>query len=299
MKKVYLKLKHDRSTKKAIRQRLKRKENAQRLKLVKNLKSADMVVTSTDDLKSLPKRLPSNVKMMQIIDCGGAQRYRAARKLKIANATRLFERSVARLTFSVSLRACEDVIESTDKRWLQLGILGLGNIGQEVLFGLEGLLKSPEYSKSFPFDSIVISEVRDARVGWRRRLRSQFEQLDISLSWDDLDKTLMSSDILIVAAHRGPTADPLLGAVEAELINANSWVIDVSEAGVVDKSAFPMQNDPPKPRYVWIPALSEQMKESTGMSLDLDPKEVARFVVRNLKRVSKGRPVDLVSIPDA
>ena len=300
MKEVYIRLKSDRPTKQAIRQRLTRKKNAKRFKLVKDLKSAKMVVTSTADLKSLPKKLPSNVRLLQLTDCGGAQRYLGASKIEIANATRLFERIIALSTLCVLGVAAGDVKRSTDKHSLQLGIVGFGNIGKECLMALGKALEFPENREILAFDSIVINDLRPLHPGWQDYLRDTFDPFGISHRSDDLDETLMSSDIVIVAVHRGPTADPLLGTLEAGLIDANSWVIDLSEEGVVDRPAFvPKHHGEPLPELVCLNDFSESIKENFGIGLDLPPKKVARFIEWNLKETAKGRDVYPVRIPGA
>ena len=290
MKKVYTHLKSNRPTERALRQRLKRKKMAKRFKLVKHLKSAEMVVTSTADLKSLPKKLPSNVKLLQLTDCGGAQRYLGASKIEIANATRLFEDAVGRLTMAVLREVVEDARRSTGKQSFQLGIVGFGNIGKECLIALGDALEFPaENRKILAFDSIVITDLRPLQPVWQDYLRDTFDLFGTSLRWGGLDETLMSSDILIVAVHRGPTADPLLGAQEAELMDAQSRVIDLSEEGVVDKSAFdPTHDGKPLPSYYRLDEISKGLKATTGLRLDLTPKKVARFVESNLKKFQKG-----------
>ena len=300
MERVCIKLNSDRATKRAIRKRLTRKKNAKRFKLVDKLKAAEMVVASTDDLKSLPKKLPSNVKLLQLTDCGGAQRYRDARDLKIANATRLFERPIALSTLGILRFAVADVLRSTGKLSLQLGIVGFGNIGQECQAALGKALEIPEIREILALDSIVINDLRTATEDHARRMRDTFDPFGISHRSDDLDETLMSSDIVIVAVHRGPTADPLLGTLEAGLIDANSWVIDLSEEGVVDRPAFvPKHHGEPLPELVCLNDFSESIKENFGIGLDLPPKKVARFIEWNLKETAKGRDVYQVRIPGA
>ena len=63
MKRVYLALPTADAVAIAIRKRLKRKKSAKRLKVVGDLEAAQVVVTSTADIKSLPKRLPPKVNL--------------------------------------------------------------------------------------------------------------------------------------------------------------------------------------------------------------------------------------------
>ena len=300
MEGIYIQLKSDRPTERALRQRLTRKKMAKRFKLVKDLKSAKMVVTSTADLKSLPKKLPSKIRLLQLTDCGGAQRYLGASKLEIANATRLFEKVIAPATLDVLRTAGAEVQRSSDRRSLELGIVGLGNIGYQILQWLDVFLKSQEQGKrprELPFDSIAINEYRSLVEGERCRLRNEFDRSGTSIRWDSLLRTLFTSNIVIVAVHRGPTADPLIGAQEAGLIDPNSWLIDLSEEGVVDQSAFdPEHNVRPVPTYVRLDDFSESMKDRNGMGLGFPPAEIARHVEENLKN-PKGRGKESMFIP--
>ena len=288
----------------ALSKTLKGRKMSKYAKFVKHLKLANVVVVSTDRIKTLPKKLPKSVELVLITDCGGGQRYQFTKKIKVANASLLFDAHVANKAWILVVNAGEDLQSSIGERKLRLGIIGLGNIGIDILLRFHHTLESTNAKRlleQFPLGSIVINDIRTLSEPSVIRLRQPFVAYGIDLRWDRLDETLMASDIVIVAVHRGPGADPLLGAQELDLMNKDSWLIDLSEEGVVDYSAIdPMYVLGPLPKYIHVDEVARyNFEERVGTDLEVPPKEVAKFLGKEIKRFAKGLPIRLVEIPGA
>ena len=304
MKRVFLALDSHGSVRSAIRKRMKRKKFAKHLKVVKKLKSADVVVTSTEDIKSLPESLPPSVQLLQLTDCGGGQRFQHARDIRISNASLLYDTPVRVASMIAIIDAGEQARHSTDKRMLQLGIVGLGNVGIDIMLHTAKHLieQSSAVSrlKLLPLDSIVVNDF-DVTSEKLRSVQQALSEVDVSIRPADFDELLATSDIVVLAVHRGPTADPLLGAREVDLLSAHSWVIDLSEKGVVDRSAFDAKdNGNPMPSYVRVAEIPRsELKRKIGSDLKMAPKLIAKFTGLNLRLFAKGRRIREVEIPDA
>ena len=302
MKRVYLALPASDAMEAAIRKRLKRKKLAKQLEIVDELESAQVVVTSSDDIGTLPERLPASVQLLQLIDCGGGQRYRDAPNLTISNATGLFDTGVATAAFFVTLHAASEIRQEDSDEPLQLGIIGLGNLARELLdvmveaFG--GLIGKP-LGRHLRFNRIVICDIRTPGQGLMQDLGRRFAAYDVSVRRVSLDQLLSTSDVVFVAAHHGPTADPLLGDREVRLLDPNSRVIDVSEKGVVDPSAFKRDlRGAPTPVYVSFDDVPRAPFAAKGIFIDVPPKFIAKLVGLHLRRFDKGESIPTVEHVD-
>ena len=299
MMRVYLALDSHDSLRSATCKRLKRKKLAKHLKVVKKLKSAQVVVTSTEDIESLPRELPPSVGLVQLTDCGGGQRYQNARNVVISNASPVYGSYVGMATVIAVVDAGLDLRGSTDQPFLQLGIVGLGNIGGELLRSLGKMLAiNSVIEMGFPIESIAVND-HAATSEHLRVAQKVFGEIDVSLRGESLDELLVSSDIVIVAVHRGPTANPLLGAREVGLMKSHSWVIDVSEEGVVDRSAFDAE-DERLPNYIRVDEIPEdhELKATILSEFTVTRKEVAKFVGWVLGRSARNRPIRAVEIAE-
>lgn len=330
MKRVYLLLDDDHPARPAIHERLKRRKSAKHLQVVDELTSAQVVVTSTADIDSLPERLPESVELLQLIDCGGGQRYRDAPNLAISNASRLFAFDVSAIAAFLTLGSGYQIRRDCTKGWLQLGVIGLGRVGGQFLDLLaETSAKEFDSSDDQPFDldRIVVCDIRTPTQGRLQSLRSSFKPVRMSVRRVTLDQLLSTSDIVFVAAHHGPTADPLLGAREARLLDPRAWVIDASERGVVDQSAFdPVTRDMRfellnvskwvklvaeeeaidqyardfvdaehgRPTYVKVDEIPPLMGTMHGVNTRGPKERVARYVAWNLRRFDRGKAITTV-----
>lgn len=307
MKRVYLALPTADAVAGAIRKRLKRKKSAKRLKVVKRLDSAHVVVTSSGDIGTLPERLPESVELLQLIDCGGGQRYRDAPNLTITNASNLLDTDIATVSLCVVIDAAMEFRQCDESRLLQLGIVGLGNLARETLDmlfqSIETLITRDSIERPYHLDRVAVSDIRTPRQGHLHHLQHRFSRFGIAVRRVTLDQLLSTSDIVIVSVHHGPTADPLIGRREARLLDPKSWVIDASEERVVDPSAFDsLDQGRPLPTYMRVDEIPRDRFASLCVNLGDDPDEIANYVGWNLRRFDKGQPiltVEHVDFPSA
>ena len=315
MKRVFLALPVAAAVAAAIRKRLKRKKLAKRLEVVERLDSAQIVVTSSDDIGTLPERLPESVELLQLVDCGGGLRYRGAPNLTITNASSFYASQVATLAWSI-VHERSRMRQAFGTELIQLGLVGVGNVGRSLLQQLyvsnaipiysSNAIPNAEYQKAesarriFGLDRVVVKDFRTRyRHFFDSFLQTPSELIDFGLRWMPLDQLLSTSDVVVVAVHRGPTADPLLGERETRLLDPRAWVVDVSENGVVDPSAFTTHLDlitggedhiDPTESGASDQLLSGpvHMRVSSAMR-ERTCKEVAKFVGWNLRRFARGR----------
>ena len=295
MKRVYLALPTADAVAVAIRKRLKRKKSATRLKVVDEIESAQVVVTSTNDIGTLPEQLPESVELLQLIDCGGGQRYRDAPGLTISNASNLMDDMVGPAVLTLVIEAGREKDEIIGRRRsLHIGFVGLGNVfGAFVstIFAYSEALS--RWRSGYAQVSLSINDIHTPPRGIVKDLQKRLYQVGIILLREPLDELLSTCDVVVVAVHRGPSADPLLGAKEAELLRPHSWVIDVSEAGVVDPSAFdPIELRGPLPTYIRVDEVpASQWEERIGADLVQPAKVLAKFIDWNLREFDKSRRV--------
>lgn len=330
MKRVYLALPTDDGVAEAIRERLKRRKSAKHLEVVDELTSAQVVVTSTAHIESLPERLPESVELLQLTDCGGALRYRDAPGLTISNASHLFAFDVSAIVAFLTSGSGYQIRRDGTKGWLQLGVIGLGRVGREFLDLLvndAAAEPGPPDSNPFELDKVVICDIRTPIQGHLGKLRHSFSTVGISVRRVTLDQLVSTSDIVLVAAHHGPTADPLLGARESRLLDERAWVIDASERGVVDQSAFdPVTRDMRfellnaskwvklvaeeeaidqyardfvdaergRPTYVRVDEIPRLRSTKLGVNIRGPAQRVARYVAWNLRRFDRGKAITAV-----
>ena len=306
MKRVYLALPTADAVAIAIRKRLKRKKCARRLEVVNELESAQVVVTSTADIVTLPEVLPESVELLQLIDCGGGLRYRDAPGLTINNASSFYASQVAALAWSI-VHERSRMRQAFGSELLQLGLIGLGNVGLMSLIRQQFDPFSIERPFPFRLDRFVVNDIRtryrDIVDRWREfdSWREHGQATHVGPFWMPLDQLLSTSDVVVVAVHRGPTADPLLGERETRLLDPRAWLVDVSEEGVVDPTAFAKQlvvdfatggEDDIDPTES---GASDQLLNGpvymrvSGDILERTPKEVAKFVGWNLRQCARGR----------
>lgn len=332
MKRVYLALPTEDSVAEAIHERLERRKFAKNLQVVEELSAAQVVVTSTADIDSLPERLPESVELLQLTDCGGGQRYRDAPNLTISNASDLMCQQVSLgatlLLMSITPQLARDWRESL----MQLGVIGLGTVARTFLDLLIEISvpKDPDVApEQYPFglNRLVISDIRTPRQGHIPLLQRNFGHFGISARRVTLDQLLSTSDVVFVAAHHGTTADPLLGKREARLLSPKAWVIDASGSGVVARAAFNVvspdvverliASEPPdrnsagqetgeptsdesignsgsRPNYVRVDDIAPEVMREFNADLVPPTKVLAKFVPWKLRRYARGKPILLV-----
>ena len=324
MKRVYLALPASDAMEAAIRKRLKRKKLAKQLEIVDELESAQVVVTSSDDIGTLPECLPASVELLQLIDCGGGQRYRDAPNLTITNAFDLYEVEIMMFASEV-VHELSELRHAFGAESLQLGLVGLGRLGVSLLKMLAESTDRHHDDSSDPMNfqpgSVVVNDIRTPPQGAMTALQKLFGASDISVRRMSLDQLLSTSDVVVVAVYHGPTADPLLGDREARLLDSRAWVVDVSENGVVDPSAFVSLKqyvsrlmdgedsiDPDEPGasdrlragpvYVRVEDAVREKLAIFGIDTERDPKDIAKFVGWNLRRFSRGKSINEVEHVD-
>lgn len=330
MKRVYLALDTAEPVAAAIRERLRRRKSVKHLEVVDELSSAQVVVTSSADVETLPDRLPESVELLQLTDCGGGLRYRDAPNLTISSASRLFSFDVSAIAAILTVNAAYEIRQDSTKGWLQLGVIGSGRLGGEFL-GLLAKNSALEFElhddQPFDLDRVVICDIRTPIQGRLESLRRSFMPVGMSARRMTLDQLLSTSDIVLVAAHHGPTADPLLGERESRLLDPRAWVIDASEFGVVDQSAFapvtremrgalvnartwmryvseieaigPSERDVAsgqrgRPNYVRVDEIPWRMAAHLGVNIMGPAQRVAKYVAWNLRRFDRGKPITTV-----
>ena len=295
MKRVYLALPATDAGTVAIRKRLRRKKSSKHLAVVDELESAQVVVTSTERINSLPQQLPESIELLQLTDCGGGQRYRDAPGLAISNASNMLASDVAFVSLFVAVDAAMEFRQRDENQFLQLGVVGFGNLARETLDTLAHsieMLRRESIERPYQLDRIAVSDIRTPRQGVLYYRQRQFGRFDISLRRVTLDKLLSTSHIVFVAVHHGPTADPLLGEREAGLLDPRAWVIDASEEGVVDPSAFDsLVHGRPLPTYMRVDEIPRDRTSVFGVNIDGTPEKIAKFVAWTLRRFNKGKPV--------
>ena len=293
MKRVYLALPTAEAEAVAIRKRLRRKKLAKHVELVDELESAQVVVTSTNDIGTLPERLPGSVELLQLIDCGGGQRYRDVPGLTISNASNLMHSDVGDAALSLVIGASQEIQEATGRRSLEIGFVGLGGVFQGFFSAIFGNKEISLWLSEFSWVSLAINDILSLPRAFEIDLRNRLAEVGIILWRQSLEQILSNNDFVIVAVHHGPTADPLIGAEEAELLRPRSWVIDVSEEGVVDPSAFdPIEIRGPLPTYIQIDEVTtSQWVDSVGVDLGATPKSLAKFIGWTLRRFDISYPI--------
>ena len=324
MKRVYLALPSADVVAAAIRKRLKRKKLAKHLKIVDELESAQVVVTSSDDIGTLPERLPESVELLQLIDCGGGLRYRDAPNLTISNAFDLYESQIV-LLMSLLVHESGRIRRDLGYGLLQLGLIGLGNVGTSFLSLLAGYtakhIGDSSSQRPFHLGCIAVNDVRTPRKRTVDALRKKFSRSEVSVRQIPLDLLLSTSDVVAVAVHHGPSADPLLGESEARLMDPMAWVIDASEKGVVDRSAFTSlqqfrswitdreyevdiayfgESNRMRSGPVYVPVVETVKTRLMELDVNIEqsPKSIARFICRNLRRFNRGKSINEVEHVD-
>lgn len=235
--------------------------------VVDDLGVANAVVSSTRDIDRLPESLPDGVGLLQLVDCGAGGRFGEAAGLMVANVSAvLADRAALWATSQVGV-ARDALAASGLDRPIHVGVIGIGALGARIVRGLQG-------DRDEVIESVVVADIRTPRQGLLHELGVRRSTLDLLLS---------TSDVVVVAVHRGPTSSPLLGSRELRLVGNHVWVVNVSGDGVVEDSGA-----------VGVKVVERPMSE-LSRDVEVHGREVAGAVVDNLRRYSAGdAPVGLV-----
>lgn len=192
-----------------------------------NIQDADIIISSTPRVTATlngNKDLP-RLKFVQLIDCGSEPDTLSQTRVEsgnnaigIANTSPVLAPHVAEWCIEQYLQSdrIAKVVQNTAT--LNAGIIGFGTLGIHI-----AALASPR------FRHIWISDIRTPR----QLATSKFKVRRLSL-----DLLLSRSDVVFVAAHHGPTADPLLSRRELRLMGNVQLVINPSDARVLERPTF-------------------------------------------------------------
>ena len=267
--KVYLALDGSDPVRVAVTDELRHPEVARRIQLTNRIGEADAIVASTAQIMDLPNPLPSRVKLLQLVDCGGAQAFADLRELVIANVTHvLVDRAVAWVEVEVR-QAVNQLREQGVGERIQIGVIGVGVLGT-------GLVKRLKSGGIKGIESVVVSDVRTPRQGLLRELDVRRSTLDLLLS---------TSDIVLPAVHHGPTADPLIGVRELRLMGPDARIINASGVGIVATESGAAHEVKPRLQLVERP-LADRREDVAEYAVD-----VAGAIVGNLVRLASNEPI--------
>ena len=277
--KVYLALDGSDPVRFAVTDELRRSEVARRIELTNRIDQADAIVAATPQIMDLPTHLPSGIKLLQLVDCGGAQKFADTSKLVIANVAHvLVGRAVAWVEAEVE-RAIVQRTEQGIGKGIQIGVIGIGVLGT-------ALVRRLKQGGIGGIETVVVADVRTPR---QDRLRV----LDVRRS--TLDLLLSTSDIVLPAVHHGPTADPLIGDRELRLMGPNARIINASGKGIV---ATDSQGESQHESRFVERSLAARREDAVECAA-----KVARAAVGNLIRLANGEAlvgeVEHIDFPSA
>ena len=268
---VYLALDESGAISELILDALADEEGAIDLRRVHSIDESDAVVASTEGINQLPDSLPERVGLLQLLDCGSGGRFGDSAGLNVANVSPGLS---SRAAISVRLQvrdAYDEMIAEGLGRPIQVGVIGIGKLGTEIVRALDA-------GQDDTIESVVVADIRTPRQGILSELGVRRSTLDLLLS---------TSDVVIVAVHRGPTSSPLLGPRELRLMGGHAWIVNVSGDGVVDASGSDASSMPAK-------IVDQPMIELARVS-ERAANNIARLVVTNLRLHAVGwRPISLV-----
>ncbi len=173
---------------------------------------AHMIVASTEAITESMSPLPSEVRFIQLLDCGSGSQFTQENDLTVLNASPVLSRSVANWALSEMRRFFQS--HSIDIRQSAIGVIGLGTLGAEIISGIRA-------DKAI---TVYASDVRTPRQQLMDNLKVRRMTLDLLLS---------KCNIVFIALHHGPTADPLLSARELRLVSDDTLIINPSDPRVV------------------------------------------------------------------
>ena len=242
-------------------------EQDRALARVHRIEDADAVVSSTRHIDQLPDVLPERVGLFQLVDCDGGGRFGDAEGLQVANvAQELSER--ASIWAASQVRDAHGMMSTAGMcKPIRVGVIGIGTLGTRIVGALQAEL-------SDAIEGIVVADIRTPKQGLLHELGIRRSTLDLLLS---------TSDVVLVAVHRGPTADPLLGSRELRLLSNDAWVVNMSGLGVVDGTGSLVRSKRLK--------LVERPAAVMARDLEVGRNEVAGAVMRNLRRFARGESV--------
>ena len=275
--KVYLALDESDAVGALISDALSEEDGA--LARVHRIENAEAVVSSTRVIDQLPGVLPERVGLLQLVDCGGDYRFGDSEGLQVANvAPELSERAALWATSQVR-NAYGAMSAAGMFRPIRVGVIGIGTLGTRIVGALQAEL-------SDAIDGIVVADIRTPRQGLLRELGIRRSTLDLLLS---------TSDVVLVAVHPGPTADPLLGSRELRLLSDDVWVVNLSGQGVVDGAGAMVRSKRLK--------LVERPAAEMARDVEEGRKDAAGAVMCNLRRCARGQGViglvEQVTYPNA
>ena len=269
--KVYAALDYSDSVAALISDALQVWESAGNGRLVNSIDDADVVVSSPRGMDELPDSSPEGTGLLQLLDCGSGGRFGDYVGLKVANMAPALGERAARWATSQVQDAYDEMTSAGLGRPIRVGVIGIGNLGTAIVRAMQA-------GQDDTFESIVVADIRTPRQGLLRELGVRRSTLDLLLS---------TSDVVLVAVHRGPTTDPLLGARELRLMGGHAWVVNLSGDGVVDESGSDASSIPAK--IVERP-ITEMARDMEGCA-----NRIASAVISNLRRYTDGAdPVGLV-----
>ena len=279
--KVYIASGSDNTVGNAVRTKLTRELGGE-VSVTTDISESQVVVASTAALDDLPTRLPDQVQLLQMTDCGGALQF-AGSVAAIANTAAVLAKDAAGWAASIARTAADSIADQDSGNCVQVGVIGIGNLGASVVGELREQLGEM-------LGSIVVADIRTPR----QQLLS-----DLAVRRYTLDMLLSTSDIVVVCVHHGPTSDPLLGPRELRLLDDRAWVIDASPSpGAVSELPERETEGTSITRMI-----SRRNSDQHELNARAKADEVAGSVVANIARVQRGEPlkgvVEHVTFPSA
>lgn len=269
--KVYLALEEWNAVAELVSEALVEDDSIDDLSVVNDLGVANAVVSSTRDIDHLPASLPDGVGILQLVDCGTGERFGETGGLMVANVSPILAERAALWATSQVRFARDEMAASRLNGPIQVGVIGIGALGSRIVRGLQG-------DRDEGVESIVVADTRTPRQGLLRELGVRRSTLDLLLS---------TSDVVVVAVHRGPTSLPLLGSRELRLVGDHVWVVNASGGGVVEDSGSETGLTGVK--------VVERPTSELSRDIEVHGRDIAGAVVRNLRRFAVGeQPVGLV-----
>ena len=242
-----------------------------------NIQDADILISSTSRITATlnSNKDLSKLKFVQLIDCGPAPDILSQTRVEsgnnavtIANTSPVLAPHVAEWCIEQYMRSdrIAKVVQNTAT--LNAGIIGFGMLGTYI-----AALADQK------FRHIWISDIRTPR---------QLATLKLKVRRLSLDLLLSRSDVVFVAAHYGPTADPLLSRRELRLMGDVQLVINPSDHRVLERPTFD---------------LPEVIEPDASNAQSIQPQQhaqkIVQFIQDNIYRIGQSQqPLGIVETID-
>ncbi len=265
MRKTYLNLPPEDAVSRALSQRTDEEEG---LEFTDHLEDACCIVSPSTNLTHLEKVDLPKLRFLQIIDCGSGEPFSADRNITVANTSPILAPHAAEWAVMRLHSANRMALRELDFSNLKVGIIGFGTLGAEI-----ASITTRQFATTWIADIRTPRQLAMSRLGVRRLT---------------LDFLLSKSDVVFVAVHHGPTADPLLSSRESRLMEKHVLlVVNASDHRVLEHSAFDRIG------------VTETDDGEQPIKPQEHAEEVASFIARNIQRAANGeRPAGIVETLD-